>query len=570
MIRALRNSGIGQIFLGAIVVAIIMAFILTGAAPSAQVGDDECVAQVGKDICIEAKEFDAAYRLLSAIGGGSLNEAAAARLRLREQVARGLVERELLLKEAKRLEIGTSEDDVDAELLEGRARISLPAQGAEQLAMNLAMCVNGPSGCEPGTIGLRAIDVKRDGKFDIELYKRTVRIWTRRSPNHFKEMQVREWTAERVREFFKSQVRVSEQEAFLAYSRIKSKATARSVYAQKDWFERYVVKLSEAELETYRNSHQEALKTALATMNEGWKAGCPVVSEIRVDSAQPGSDEAKLAENKATELLAQLKAGKDFGDLARSLSQSDSARLSGRVGCLDDSYGAGSAVLIEAAQALKKAGDLSPVVETIRGFVILRLDGTINGENRTALMERHAAYKLLLSEEADKLALNFAQQLIERAKTQSLEEATKELSYALVGAKLDLKDEDRPGALLSEQAPQISISRAVSMDQDVVPEIKTEEAATSALFQLEKEESVHPKPLAAENGYVVLQLKSRELLTQEAFTEDRARVMETMTKRKAEQELSQQLDQLIKKSGGLTYNPKFVPPKGADAGEKDS
>lgn len=570
MIRALRNSGIGQLFLGAIVVAIILAFVLTGAAPSPGGTDGECVAEVGKDICIEPKEFDAAYRLLSAIGGGNINEAAAARLRLREQVARGLVERELLVKEAKRLKIGTSQDDVDAELLEGRTRISLPALGAEQLAMNLAMCVNGPSGCEPGTIGLRAIDVKQDGKFDIDLYKRTVRIWTRRSPNQFKEMQAREWTAERMREFFKSQVRVSEQEAFLAYSRIKSKATARSVYAQKDWFERYVVKVSDAQLDAYLASHEEAVKSAVTAMGEGWKSGCPVVSEIRIDSAQPGSDEASLAEKKAAELLAQLKAGKDFGDLARASSQADSARLSGQVGCLDDGYGTGSAVLVEAANALKKPGELSPVVETIRGFIILRLDATVSDANRTALMQRHAAYKLLLAEEAEKLALNFATQLIERAKTQSLEEATKALSYELIGTPLDTKDENRPGALLSEQAPQVSISRAVSLDQDVVPEVKIEEAATFALFQLEKEESIHEKPLAAENGYVVLQLKSREMLTEEAFAEERARVMESISKRKAELELSRQMDKLIKEAGGLTYNPKYIAPEGAKAGEKDS
>src|SRR6187402_3882545 len=107
MIRALRNSGLGQFFLGAIVVSIILAFILTGASNSPSSMDDECVAEAGKHICIDTKEFEAAYRLLSAIGGGSINEAAAKRLRLREQVARGLAEREVLVAEAQRLEIGT-------------------------------------------------------------------------------------------------------------------------------------------------------------------------------------------------------------------------------------------------------------------------------------------------------------------------------------------------------------------------------------------------------------------------------------------------------------------------------
>src|SRR6187402_228843 len=421
MIRALRNSGLGQFFLGAIVVSIILAFILTGASNSPSSMDDECVAEAGKHICIDTKEFDAAFRLLSAIGGGSINEAAAKRLRLREQVARGLVEREVLVKQAEQMGLGTSEDDVDAELLEGRTRVSLPAQGAEQLAMSLAMCVNGPTGCEPGTIGLRAIDVKRDGKFDIELYKRTVRVWTRRSPTQFKDMQTREYTAERLRQLIKSQVRVSDEEAFLAFSRVKSKATARTVYAQKDWFERYVIQLSADQVAAYQKANEAAVTAGVTALGEGFKKGCPVVSEIRIDSAQPGSDDAVKAQNQAELLLKEIKAKKNFEDLARRYSQADSAPRAGRVGCLDDSYGAGSAVLLEAAKLLKKPGDLSPVVETIRGFSILRLDDVVTDENRAALMKAHVAYKLALSQQADEQARAFTAQLIERGKTQSLE-----------------------------------------------------------------------------------------------------------------------------------------------------
>ena len=571
MIRALRNSGFGQFFLGAVVVAIILAFVLSGAAPTTAGEDDECVAHVGKDTCVEPKEFEAAYRLLSAIGGGSINEAAAKRLRLREQVARGLAEREVLVAEAQRLEIGTSEDDVDAELLEGHARISLPADGAEELAMNLAMCVNGPTGCEPGTVGLRAIDVKKDGKFDIEMYKRTVRVWTRRSPSHFKEMQVRETTAERLRQLIQSQVRVSEEEAFLAYSRVRSKATARSVYAQKDWFARYVADVSDEELGAYQTAHEQELKTAVTALGDGFKVGCPVVEEIRVNSAQPGSADSELAKKKAEQLLAEVKGKSNFSQVARKHSQADSAKLAGRVGCLDDGYGAGSTVLLEAAQALKKPGDVSPVVETIRGFTILRLVDVVTDKNRETLMRHHAAFKLALDEEAAKLARSFSEKLIASAKSSSLEEATKALSYEALGLTQSASDEkDKPAALSDEHAPQVAISRSVSIDQDVLTEVKTEEAATFELFKLEKEDSVLTRPLLGENGFVVLQLKSKEMLTKVAFAEDQERIMQTMWKRKAEQALSDYVEKLIKNAGGVTFNPKFIPADGAEPTEKDS
>lgn len=572
MIRALKNSGLGQLFLGTIVVAIMLAFILTGAGGTSTGGDDECVAEIGKHVCIEPKEFDSAFRLLSAIGGGSINEAAAKRLRLREQVARGLVEREVLVKQAEKMKLGTSEDDIDAELLEGRTRVSLPAKGGEQLAMSLAMCVNGPTGCEPGTIGLRAIDVKRDGKFDIELYKRTVRIWARRSPAQFKEMQAREYTAERLRQLISSQVRVSEEEAFLAFSRVRSKATARSVYVQKDWFERYVIQLDDAEAAAYQAAHEDAIKAGVAALGDGFKVGCPVVSEIRIDSAQPGSEEATTAQARAEDLLKQLKAKKDFASLARLHSQADSARFGGRAGCLDAGYGAGSAVLMEAAHALKKPGELSPVIETIRGFTILRLDDVVTEANRDALLKAHVAYKLALEQKADERARAFATELIERGKTQPLDAATTALNLETLGLTAQSKADEPSGhpALRDAHAPQVAISRPVSMDQDVVDEVKAEEGATLALFDLDKDDAIKDKPLAAENGYVVLQLKSKELLTKEKFEEDRARIVEMLWKRKAEQTLSDYVDGLIKSAGGITFNRKFIPKDEEGSTEKKS
>src|SRR5690606_20764574 len=122
-------------------------------------------------------------------------------------------------------------DEIDEELAAGRTRVSLPVAHAERLALSLAMCVEGPAGCAPGTVGLRALPVHKDGVLDYERYKRMVRLATGRSPNHFKEMQKRELTAERLRELIRSGVRVSEEEAYFAFERARSKATVRTVTA---------------------------------------------------------------------------------------------------------------------------------------------------------------------------------------------------------------------------------------------------------------------------------------------------------------------------------------------------
>ena len=90
MIRALRDSLFGQLFLGGIVVAIILAFLFTGAGGGGSL-DEECALTLGR-ICVEPRDFQAAYGLtMSGIDGG-----AAKKLQLQQKVARGLAEREVL------------------------------------------------------------------------------------------------------------------------------------------------------------------------------------------------------------------------------------------------------------------------------------------------------------------------------------------------------------------------------------------------------------------------------------------------------------------------------------------
>jgi len=101
MVGSFRQSGVGQVVIGLVVAMIIGAFVLGGGAMGAAGWSKECAAEVG-DHCVDPKEYYAAYGLMSSIG---LNEKAAKQLQLRAQIAEGLVERELLLEEAKRLGI---------------------------------------------------------------------------------------------------------------------------------------------------------------------------------------------------------------------------------------------------------------------------------------------------------------------------------------------------------------------------------------------------------------------------------------------------------------------------------
>lgn len=555
--RAFRQSAIGQLVFGAIIVAIILAFIVSGNAQNPGTIDDECAVEVG-NTCVQPKEFIAAYGLVTAIG---INEQAAKRLELKKQVALGLAERVVLEQEAERLGVGTSEADVDQELAEGRARVSLPAKGADRLAMNLAMCADGPEGCAPGSIGVRSLPVKRDGSFDFDRYQRVVRNVTGRSPAQFKELQERELTAERMREVIRQSVKISTEEAFLTYSRARSEAIARVTSLDTGWFQRFVVRVSSAEVDAYLAAHVTELD-ALAKEAEGsWAVDCPVVSEIRLDAADAE------AESKLRALLPKLATAEGFERAARTASSAESAKSGGYVGCLDASYGAGADALIAAATKLTKPGALSEIIPTADGPTVLRLEARVAADTRDALLRRFHAARLSGAESASKRAEAYATALIARVRGGEAMEAAVEAESraALVGTWFEAKAA-APGAASAENAalsspirPLSDISRSFNIEQDPISDSTSSESIGALMFALSGPDAVLDKPVPTRAGFAVLQLKSRDLVTREKFEEDRPRVIASLRAAKAAEVLDRFVANAIEKLGGVRLNEAYVP-----------
>ncbi len=558
MVGTFRQSGIGQLLVGAIVAAIIVVFVFTGIKGGG--ATNGCAIEVGEH-CVDAKEYNAAYGLVTAIG---LRENAAKRLKLPEQVARGLAERELLLDEAERLGISTSDEDVDDELAEGRTQVSLPADGAERLALSLALCVDGPRGCAPGTIGLRALPVKRDGKLDFERYKRMVRVVTGRSPGNFKEMQQREMTAERVRNAIRTQVRVSPEETFLAYERARSKVTARLVRLDPAWFARYGAPLSAAEVDDWAAGHAKEVDEAFAKVKDQYTEGCPVISEIRVDVSPASSDDDKaLDRKKVDEAVKRLKAREDFTVIAREVSDAPEAEFGGRVGCLNDSaYGPGAQELLKGIADLEP-GATSEVIETVRGLHVVRLEKKLQKDELEAEARRQVALELATEARANEAAKKLAEQLIEMAKGgASLDEAAEELAtkYAEAGPVPGPKGEDEShSAMNSDARPRVEISRPFTIEQDPLRDARPKENVAVLAFSLEKEDEIAEKPVELESGYAVVQLKSRDMATRESFEEERLDLMEQLRARKAEAALIDYVERLRRRAGAVQFNPRFVP-----------
>lgn len=549
--RAFRESLFGQLFLGGIVIAIIVAFAIGGMRGGETAFSSECAARVGS-ACVDPKEFTAAYGLVLSVG---LSDRAVQQLDLKRQVARGLVEREVLLREAKSLGISTSEKAIDQELLSGRTRVSLPADGRERLAMSLALCLDDERSCAPGTVGLRALPVTQKGAFDYARYERVVRRTTGRSPNHFKEMQVREATAERMRELITEPVRISDEEAFIAMERTQSKAIARLLTAKTAWFERYVRFPGETQLEAFSKEHSTELADAAKAASATFKPGCSVVREFALKTGGADSDDA--VEKKIRALLPQLKDAGQRETLIRKESDAPSAALGGRVGCLDERYGPGSDELLTAAGKLEKPGDMSELVRTPLGFHVLWLEDRVSAENAAALAQSFVTYERASRALGQDEAQKYAQAVLSALATEpSLEQAAEAVAtlWLTRGALGPL-----PRALTDENRPKTDVTAPFTIEDTPLEGLMGAESAAKIVFDMKEPGEITKAPLALRDGVALLQLKEKELYSREKFAKEKADVVPLLRRRKAEQVLADYVSALIEKAGSVSYDERYAP-----------
>ena len=255
MLSIFRGGAFAQILKAGIAATIVLVFALefrpgrNGSSGSLKL---ECAVEL-KGECVDPKEYYASFGLVMPRG---VDPRAAKSLSLHKKTLDGLVERELLVAEAKRVGIDVSPDDAEKELVNGRAHISLPALEADSLSYQLGLCRRAEDGrgCEPGTdTGVRELRVKRtaDEPFDYAVYEREIRMLTNRGPKEFKIMQQRELVAARMRDLIRSPVRVSEAEAFAIFEQERSTAVIRSVLLDRKWFEKFTVDQSDAAIDKW-------------------------------------------------------------------------------------------------------------------------------------------------------------------------------------------------------------------------------------------------------------------------------------------------------------------------------
>jgi hypothetical protein len=224
---------------------------------------------------------------------------------------------------------------------------------------------------------------------------------------------------------------------------------------------------------------------------------------------------------------------------------------------LDASYGPGSEELLKAAAALKKVGDVTPVVRTARGFHALVLEAIVTDENAEALARAQVTHRLLVRERALAEARKFAESAIAAVRSgKSLDEAL-ELELKARISRLARGSQDR--AQKSDDRPKTDITAPFSIEQNPVPGFTGPELPGTLLFAMKEPGEITPNPLPLQDGFAVLQLKEKDLFTREKFEKERSSIVAELTRRKADQILEDHVEKLLEKSGPIRYNNAYAP-----------
>lgn len=542
MLSFFRKGGAAQVFGGAIVFAIIIVFVLEfragGGSPSGSLAE-ECAVKV-KGKCIAPNDFHAAFNLVIPRG---IPPKQARALELRAKVLEGLVERELLLLEAKRLGISISGEEIDDSLFLGRAHVSIPVADLPYLAVPLRI------GFE--MVRLMPVQNFKTKKFDYTVYERVVRNLSGRSAREFKEIQRAEMVAARVREAVRSRVRVSDQEALLAFRRERSKAVIRVAKLPRDWFGRYVADISDEVVDAWADSNSAQVDGAWKSAEKAWKAGCPLMSEIFVQVPPAWDDDQKvILRDKIEQAKKRVDAGEDFAAVARQMSEGPTAPMGGELGCMSDGYGEGHETLLEAAKGLQP-GEASVVLETKKGFHIVLHQGVLAEGDVEKVARRVLARRMSAQAAADTLAKEFGEKLMARAKEGGkLEELTNALArkFALRAYAKEPKEDEKIPALEDPVRPRMEVSAPFTRTSGapVLEALPTGSPPEAIAFQLEKEGAVHPELILTRSGFAVMQLKEKTTVTKEDFEKEKGDFLRQLTLMKQSDALTRYVASLRK------------------------
>lgn len=589
MLDVFRQKGITNVVYGAIIVATIFAFIVTfrpQATSKTASLSEACVARV-RGRCIDPKDFNAAYRVLMP----SKSQALSRRLNLKKVALDGLVERELLDDEARRLGISITDKEVTDQLYDGYIRVSIPAEDPRQAQTILQEMYQSyaRAGLLTGEQEQRLLSARdtaipvdfRDPKtklFDMKVYERQVRNLSNRSTTEFREEQGRELLAAKVRDVIRDPVRIGEAEAWDEYQRRHTTATLTYVPVKEAWVARWAVDASPSDVDGWVKDHQSDFDKAFADRktNDDPKAGHfrHILVKLPYDATD---DEKATALAKLSWAVGRIKAGEPFAEVARDVSDDPgSAAMGGDVG--DKTAGFVTPFRV-AADALKPGESTAGAVETQFGYHYIMRDDPAQAPQVEAALKKSLGRALMAKAKSTELAQAIAARLAKAmASGTSADDAIKATIASYVKpVKVDMLkvlpapaeatdggadatatavDASTIGAAggktpapavparsfdasLDGDRPQVQTSSTFNRGGDPFPGLSPDGTIKVIGFAFTaKEGDVLDTPVRTTDAWVVVDLKQRKIATREEFDKDRQTIEADLLAQKRDEALS--------------------------------
>ncbi len=549
-----------QFVMAGVIGVICIAFLFTmRTVPDAGSGGGgvDAIVRVGDQDPVLLRDYEATLRLAQPWWTDKSLKQLGAQLgmpNLKEEFPRwvyqGLVERELLRADAERVGLDVSPEAVDELLRDGIAHFSFAAAVAPRLY---------------GTqTTFRPLPVRPEGseKFDFDRYQRILQSLTGQSPREFKEFQRREIVAARMRELIRTRVAVSDDEAFLEFARDTTRGVARYVPLTRDWFSRYAVDLSSAAAEAWGKAHAELVEQAWSAKRAAYAPGCVLVESLNLG---PLPDEAKVAEAKR-----RLAAGEALGAVARDAGAGEGAVSGGELVCANSL----DAALVDAARELPR-GKVAGPLEVAAGTVLLRGAGPLAAEaDKAEAFGRLQVTRGLAEGRLASEAIQAAAEQIRQAVTAEklpLQDAVAKVVASLTGK---LSGAEKQRALASDARPTVVIGSSFALNGEVVAGESSGQGIARRVLKLEPD-ALLDGLVATDKGSALVQLKSKEAATREAFQSERARYLGALTSAKEREALTSALAEKLAKAEaagqilrGAGYPFRDAPASGAEKPSK--
>jgi peptidyl-prolyl cis-trans isomerase D len=469
---------------------------------------------------ISTNEYRAAFALA---GGDNYPPEFAKQQKLDEMVLQGLVERALLVRKAKALGMTADPQEVMHKV-------------AEDGLVHMSMSVNAGPYLPPS--GARRFDFKdQDGKFNKENLRKFIQYRLRRSIDEFASEQAEETLAQNMRDVVTSQIVLGSSEVWDAFVREKESVTLKYARFSPVYYGQGLSP-TDSELAAFITANQaevdkeyEREKHRYTGLEKQVRARHVLV---KLDE-KADEDKQAAAKAKAEALLARVKKGEDFAQLARQNSEDQgSAKKGGDLGWNPK----GRMVKeFDEAQFALTPGQVSELVKSPFGYHIIKVEGVREGDVPVDEAKRELALKLYQTRKAAELAKTAAEKALADLKSGKSPELLN-TQFGLAGG--------RDGDPL---APAFRNTQAFSRTDTPIAGPFDGSPLVQAAFEMTEDKPLPDAPMQLGDEWIVYRLENHVRVKREELTDkDRQRIHDGLLNRKRSEALTVYVRDLVREA----------------------